>query len=519
MSFKLLNNSIFQSKVSSYVFRHKQKHDQSRPSPRSIRSKLLFPFMAMICIFTLVSFFAYYSEQYLLRRINLLLANNIKLKDFSNNIDNVMTYLEKYLISRNFDMLREYYRYSEAIDSEYANLTIIEGASENYLLLENIRNMTRSFLKEADLAEQAKRARDGSVYNQAFSEVIRYGINIKWAIDRLITTQLEANSRQYLLIANRLIIIQQLGLFLVIGAIFFSIGITIWTGLGLTRPLQKLVDAAKTISRGNFAIEPLTIATNDEIGVVTSAFNEMANSIGRLIAEIKSRTDLEIRLQDQELQNLSMKNILREAELLALQSQINPHFLFNMLNAGVQLALMENADRTADFVEKVAMLLRYNLRKLDNPVTIQEEANHLETYFFILKTRYGNDRFQFSITIDPVIADLPIPLLTLQPIVENALIHGVEDMENGGIIKVIAFQEENHLIIRVSDNGRGLDNETIGKLLTGKKISSHTTGLGLQNVCQRLQLFFRKENLMAIESIPNQGTTVQLTLPLERTTI
>jgi sensor histidine kinase YesM len=469
--------------------------------------------MAMIGIFALVSFFSYYSEQYLIRRINDLLINNIQLKNFSTNIDNAMTYLEKYLISRNFDMLREYYRYAQAIDSEYDNLTIVAANSENYLLLENIRNMTRSFLAEADQAEQAKRARDGSGYNQAFLEVVRYGTNIKWAIDRLITNQLEENSHRHLLISNRLILIQRLGLFLVVGAILFSIGISIWTSSGITRPVQKLADAAQTISKGNFAIAPLTVSTNDEIGVVTQAFNEMAASIAKLITEIKSQTDLEIRLQEQELQNLSMKNVLREAELLALQSQINPHFLFNVLNAGVQLAIMENADKTADFVEKVSTLLRYNLQKLDKPVTIQAEANHLETYFFILKTRYGNSRFQFIIDIDPRVANFQIPLLTLQPIVENALIHGVEDMENGGIIKVVAFPEGPEMIIEVSDNGRGMDSETLAKLLTGKPATSHTTGLGLHNVRERLHLFFRKENLLTIESQPGQGTTVRLRLP------
>ena len=479
----------------------------------SIRFQLLFPFMTMIGIFALVSFFSYYSERYLINRINLLLTNNIQLKNFSANIDNAMTYLEKYLISRNFDMLREYYRYSQTIDSDYANLTVVAENPENYLLLENIRNMTRSFLTEADRAEQAKRARDGSGYNRAFLEVVRYGANIKWAIDRLITNQLEENSHRYLLISNRLVLIQRLGLFLVMGAILFSIGISIWTSSRITRPIQKLADVAQRISKGNFAVAPLKVSTNDEIGVVTNAFNEMAASIAKLIAEIKSQTDLEIRLQEQELQNLSMKNVLREAELLALQSQINPHFLFNVLNAGVQLAIMENADRTADFVEKVSTLLRYNLQKLDKPVTIQAEANHLETYFFILKTRYGNTRFQFIIDIDPMAADFQIPLLTLQPIVENALIHGVEDMENGGIIKIIAYPEDSEVIIIVSDNGRGMDAHTLSNLLTGQPVASHTTGLGLHNVRERLQLFFRKENLLTIESFPGKGTSVRLKLP------
>jgi sensor histidine kinase YesM len=481
---------------------------------QSIRSKLLYPFLTMIAIFALVSFFSYYNEQILLDRINALLTNNIKLKDFSATIDNSVTYLEKYLVSRNFQMLRDYYLYIQDIDNEYPNLAVVEETQENYLMLENVRNMTRSFLTQAENAEKAKRARDSAGYLQAFNEVVRYNSNIKWAIDHLITRQLEENSRQYLVISKRLVYIQQFGLLLIISALVFSIVVTIWTSFHLTKPLRRLVEAAKAISKGNFSLTPLVVSTNDEVAVVTKAFNEMVSSISRLINEIKRKSDLEIRLQEQELQNLSMKNVLREAELHALQSQINPHFLFNMLNAGVQLAIIENADKTADFVDKVSTLLRYNLRTLDTPVTIQEELNHLETYFYILKTRYGNSRFQFLIQIDPEIVNYQIPLLTLQPIVENALIHGIEDLESGGKIEVKAFKELEFAVIQVSDNGLGIDSKTLTLIQNGKKLSGHTTGLGLQNVRERLRLFYNQEDLFTIQSIPNQGTTIQIKLPL-----
>lgn len=481
--------------------------------PQSIRSKLLFPFLSMIAIFSVVSFFSNYNEQFLLNRINMLLTNNIKLKEFSADIDNAVTYLEKYLVSRNFNMLRQYYLYIQDIDAEYSSLTVIENTPENYLLLENIRNMTRSFLQQAELAEKAKRARDSAGYLRAFNEVVRYNTNIKWAIDRLITKQLEANSRQYLAISQRLIYIQQLGLILITGALLFSIVITFWTSFSLTKPLRKLVEAAKSISKGNFTFAPLTVSTNDEIAVVTGTFNEMAASISRLIQEIKQKSDLEIRLQEQELQNLAMKNILREAELHALQSQINPHFLFNMLNAGVQLAIIENADKTAEFVDKVSALLRYNLRTLDTPVTIQEEVSHLETYFFILKTRFGNKRFQFLIRIDPDLLGCQIPLLTLQPIVENALIHGIEELESGGKIEVKVFKDNGFAIIQVSDNGLGMDSETLALVQKGSQ-SGHTTGIGLHNVRERLRLFYGQDDLFSIQSIPNQGTTIQIKLPL-----
>ncbi len=482
--------------------------------PMTIRSKLLVSFLTMIAIFTLVSFFSYYSERYLLNRINTLLTNNIIFKEFSANIDDTVTFLEQYLVSRNFIMLQEYFRESQEVDALYPNLTVIQPTMENYLLLENIRNMTRSFLQQADIAVQAKRARDSSAYSQAFLEVVRYGTNINWAIDRLITRQLEENSRQYLIISKRLVLIQRLGLILIIGALIFSVLVTVWTSFRLTKPLMNLVEAAGNISKGKFDVAPLKVSANDEVGVVTKAFNDMAADIAKLILKIKEQSDLAQRLQDQELQNLTMKNILREAELHALQSQINPHFLFNMLNAGVQLAIIENAEQTADYIDKAASLLRYNLRRLDTPVTLAEEIDHLNTYFYILSARYGKDRIKFIVELDPAIGDFQLPLLTLQPIVENALVHGVEDMESGGMIIVRAFAQDNMVIIQIQDNGKGMDWETLQSLRDMKRSAGHTTGLGLHNVRERLRLFFQVEDLLRINLVLEGGVLVELRLPL-----
>jgi two-component system sensor histidine kinase YesM len=485
------------------------------PIHGSIRYKLVTSFLVMVSIFGLISLSLYYSEQLLLKQINRLLTHNLQIKKFRTDIDQVLTYLEKYLISRDNKMLREYYRYSQVVDTEYSGLTTFKATLSNQLLADNIRNMTRTFLKETDRAIQAKRARDSAEYHQAYMESSRYRTNINWAVDRLITQQLEENSQQYLLISKKLYSTERLGLLLMGGALLFSLIITIWISFRLTYPLQKLAEAAQTITKGNFVLAPLEVAAKDEIGIVTEAFNEMTTSIAGFVQEIKRQTDLEIRLQEQELQYLSMKNTLREAELHALQSQINPHFLFNMLNAGVQLAVIEGSERTGDYIDKVSSLLRYNLRRLDVPVTIAEEAHNLENYFFILKTRYGERRFRFQIQIQPEVSGLRIPLLTLQPIVENALIHGIEDMETGGAIEVSALLQNGLVLIEVRDNGKGMDGKILESLENENQTLGHTTGIGLNNVKERLRIFFGMEELLTIKSVVNQGTTVTINLPFD----
>jgi two-component system sensor histidine kinase YesM len=481
----------------------------------TIRNKLLAAFLLMIATFVLVSLSSYYSEQYLLQRVNSLLTNNLRFKQFRTDIDTLTMALEKYLISRDFKMLQEYYRYSQAVDNTYPELTLVKSNQENYLLLENIRNLTRAFLQEADHAIQAKRARNSRKYHQAFMAISRYQANIHWAVNRLITQQLEESSHQYLLISLRLHSVQKLGLVLIIGAVVFGMIIMVFISFRLTRPLHHLAESAQKISGGNFDLPPLPATTNDEVGVVSGAFNEMVAGIAKLIGEIRSRSDLEKRLQEQEVQNLLMQNTLHKAELQALQSQINPHFLFNMLNAGVQLAVIESADQTADYIDKVSSLIRYNLRCIETPVTLNEEITHLRDYFFILHTRYGATRFLFQIQVEAEVINFRLPLLTLQPIVENALIHGIENLESGGRIAVSACREQQRLIIRITDNGQGIAAATLQLLQTEAKPSGHTTGIGLSNVKERLRIFFGDDAYLNIASAINQGTTVTIDLPIQ----
>jgi sensor histidine kinase YesM len=177
------------------------------------------------------------------------------------------------------------------------------------------------------------------------------------------------------------------------------------------------------------------------------------------------------------------------------------------------LAVIEGSEKTGDYIDKVSSLLRYNLRRLDVPVTIAEEAHNLDNYFYILKTRYGEDRFRFQVDIQPEVSGFRIPLLTLQPIVENALIHGIEDMETGGVIAVSASLQNERVMVEVRDNGKGMDGETLVLLENENQTVGHTTGIGLNNVKERLRIFFGMEELLTIQSVVNKGTTVTLYLP------
>lgn len=479
----------------------------------SIRTKLISSFVLAIVIFSLTSLYTYYNEQRLLEKVNHLLSRNVSLKEYSDSIDHILLYLERYLSTGNYDMLVNYHRESQNLAKEFESTLESSHTESSELLLKNIRTLTNSFLVEAARSVQAKRGRNSREYTHSFNETARYGEYIKWGIGLLIQQQLADNSRIYLGISKRLKIVQRTSLYLIIAALIFSLLTMTWTTLRITKPLRKLAIYAQKVTDGDLSPEPLLVShKTDEVSVVTLAFNEMVSSLVRMIGEIKKQSVLEKKLQEQELQNLTMKNFLREAELHALQSQINPHFLYNTLNAAVQLAVIEGADRTSSLIDTLAHLLRYNLKKLGTPVPLGEEIANLNRYFKILQTRFGN-RFEIVQSIDPKANHVLLPNLTLQPLVENSLIHGLEDLEKVGVITLTVEDYEDSAKITISDNGRGIPPEKLKELNELQSVAGHTTGIGLRNVRERLRLFFDQEGLLTIESQENQGTTIVLTIP------
>jgi len=221
----------------------------------------------------------------------------------------------------------------------------------------------------------------------------------------------------------------------------------------------------------------------------------------QLMEEVKLRSEVEATLM--------------EAELKALQAQINPHFLFNVLNTIGRLALLENADRTQEMIYSFADMLRYTLKKEDNHiVTIQEEMDHAKNYLMIQKTRLGN-RLEYRLDIDPRTEGMLCPFMIIQPFVENALNHAIEPSSQLGEITITSRYEDGNAIITVEDNGIGMTQELIEKVLSGEYRSKgfRNTGIGINNADQRLQYCYGPEYRLKIESELTKGTKIIIRIP------
>lgn len=215
---------------------------------------------------------------------------------------------------------------------------------------------------------------------------------------------------------------------------------------------------------------------------------------------------------------------LKEARFQALQNQVNPHFFFNTINIIAKLAFLEGASETEAMAYALADLMRYSLRRFaeaDGLVALRDELEHARQYLLIQSTRF-RDRLTLSFEIDQAALDARVPPLTLQPLIENAFVHGLEPSERPGQLLLSIQQAREYIVISVQDNGVGISREQIHKLLNDGDAddssvfsSSHTTGLGLAHVRGRLRYYYGEHCQLTVESEPGSGTTVRLMLPAD----
>ena len=222
-----------------------------------------------------------------------------------------------------------------------------------------------------------------------------------------------------------------------------------------------------------------------------------------------------------------MRALITDAHFKALQEQIKPHFLFNTLNTGAGLAMMEGADRTCYFLEQVADFLRYNIQHPGQDATIKDEIGMLDNYIYIMEVRFGN-RYEFIKEIDEDALSHKMPNMILQPLVENCIKHGLKDITENGKIKITVKVNDHsgETEITISDNGCGFDPEIKKKILDAKESGgtvivksdeinqNEHISTGLINVIARLKFYFKRDDVFSIlDNEEGKGTTFFIKIP------
>jgi len=279
----------------------------------------------------------------------------------------------------------------------------------------------------------------------------------------------------------------------------FAFAASIFFTGSIARPVIKLRTLMKEAEDGNLAVR-FEGGQEDEIGYLGRSFNTMIEKIQGLI-------DMVYREQQSK----------REAELRTLQEQIKPHFLYNTLDTIQWMAQDHGADDIVQIVSALTSLFRIGLSKGKEMIRVRDELEHVRSYLIIQKARY-EDKFDFSLSVDDEVLPLMVLKLTLQPLVENAIYHGVKERRGHGTIRLEALKREQTLIFRVRDDGVGMsaaELAAVRALLSHKPLeSSERDGYGIRNVNERIQLSFGKKYGLRFESAPGRGTTVEMLHPV-----
>lgn len=485
----------------------------------NIRQRVtFFTFILLMSLITgYVSFFFITLE--FSKNFNAMFNRSLELKSMARTLETFEYHLETYLNTKDSDSFIAYLDQYNILEAQRESFN--EGLSydENQLLVNNISNILDTYLEKSQKAIEYKRARNTGKYIETFNDVKRLSGYINETINKINALEFSDNLQDYVVMSERIEDLKVAFMLMTVAIVVLSIVFIYDFTKKITAPIEALSDYAMEISKGNYDLPDTRQEYYQEAELLANTFSDMSKSIKNYISELKGKVETENKLRLTETENLKIQNLLKQAELTALQSQINPHFLFNTLNAGVQLANLEDAERTSEFLDNLSNMFRYNIQSLENTVTVKDEMRNVQNYYHLMRVRFG-DYLQLHLNVDESVMDLTMPPLILQPIIENSLIHGFEDKEDTGIVEVNVEKEEYGAKITIKDNGQGISPEQIQKLIANKfdtendeNHKGHTTGLGLSNVYQRLENFYGSKDVLEMAS--NVGEYTQITVHIK----
>jgi len=474
----------------------------------TIQKKIYTLVAVVVCSMVVIWIALTYYNQKMQHQYNDILQRYLQMNEVSALSRELVTSLNNYIQSPSTDKLTE-------LDNErsllwQAKLQIAQLKNDgNIFTLTNYLNLIDSLIDSTDRSIRFLHENNKEEALNDFSDATRLSTYISEMTLTLFDTELKTYDQFYRDMIKQSELLNKLGLTMIAMITCILLLFTYLFSYSITRPIYKLTQAARELSRGRFDVA-VEIGGNDEISFLAKTFDRMRINMNNLFSEIQHKAQLERELQTNKL-------LLQESQLLSLQSQIHPHFLFNTLDTLSKKVYLEGLEETSDLIASVARLLRYSLKRLDRPVTLYEEVMILREYMLIQRTRF-TERLRYIEYIDEGCLYVQLPGLTLQPIIENAVIHAVEPLEHGGTITLNITDATDHVAVEITDEGMGMSDERIQQILAGneRKHDGHSTGIGFSNVVKRLRLFYGKENVIHIDSEEGKGTSVRLMLPKNR---
>jgi sensor histidine kinase YesM len=480
----------------------------------TVRGKIIANSTLILLVLSLATLYTGLASSNLARSVELLFSNNRMMEGIRILMARTESGLAGYLTTKSSDALKDYIRDSTKLADEARKLNRDIRQDELLLLERDLAGLIDDYLEGTEASVTAKRGRDVAAYTKSYEASERSAELARFLIDKIDGMFLSESLVEYSSFSALIPMVILSNALLVVAASLMSLMLLISYSFKLTGPISRLAEAARAVGRGEYDSEPPIPESVDEIGTTTAAFASMQLSVRRSFEELKEKSEVEKRLMEERMRVLELDHRLKAAELLALQTQINPHFLFNTLSAGMQLALSEDADRTADFLDNLAAFIRYVLKPPSRSVLVSDEIDCVERYIWLLRLRFG-ERYRFDLSVDEDALGFETPALVIQPLVENAVAHGLRDTESGGVVSVSVRLEGGAAVLEVKDTGAGMSEEEIARITRESSSDADVVegGIGLRNVMRRVSLATLGRGGVAVHSAPGCGTTVRVTIP------
>lgn len=490
----------------------------------SIRTQIMIVFFISSAILALTVFLTTNLLRKTMTTVGTSYKTNADLNKYLTLLTETENAMETYMQYRTFESIDKYYTFQSNSETFANSLSekpsAITTCQKEYI----IRQLSKNFFTYSGNAIAARRANNSQNIDYYYKKSLQCFSFLREEILNLNMLYFQTNAESYdnnMISTNSVIniTIVLICIILLSGVFLLLISIS-----NVTNPLSEISTVALKVAERDFDIKLFNSTRHDEIGNICNAFDAMIISIREYIDTIWEKAKKENELREKEIE---MRALISDAHFKALQDQIHPHFLFNTLNTGAGLAMMEGADKTCYFLEQVADFLRYNIQHPGRDATIKEELGMLDNYIYIMEVRFGS-RYEFIKDIDETALSCKMPNMILQPLVENCIKHGLKDITENGKIKISVKTDEsdNSIEIQISDNGCGFNPEIKEKifasLTTGEKVIVNSSEInqnehistGLVNVISRLNFYFKRNDVFKIlDNSEGKGTTFIIKIP------
>ncbi|TVR30553.1 MAG: HAMP domain-containing protein [Spirochaetaceae bacterium] len=464
--------------------------------------------------------------QVLLNRSLLVYERNQQYQVVDELVHGLEERLREYLEARSTDSLRGYLdNYQQLQDS----VALFSPSPNDKQLVNQERYLERSvhFLilslqETADHAVQAKRGRSPEQYTQLYSEVRAISSLLRSELIELSQKELTRVMQVQESFSHQFTWVRLFSFLFLTSLIFLTAVLAAMFAGKIAEPISRLSASALRVADGDFAVPDIPLHGSTEVRHMADAFNRMKESIRRYIKEMQRTAGIEKGLMEERVANLKMKNRIKQAEMIALQNQIRPHFLFNALNTGVQLSTIEQAERTSEYLDSLASLFRESLRPLSEVSTLEREYGTLCSFLYIMQIRFGT-RVELRHEFASNTVATPLPRLVLQPLVENSILHGFQNGE--GNILLRSGYDGTRVLIELHDDGVGMSPELVKQISyeastwdselpePDSRTVGSGSGIALRNVMYRMRLFCGTDDCFKIDSQPGTGVRVRLLVP------